>query len=122
MRRTLIINDVVPPVVQGGAILLGRLFKDFPKGSILIFTKRYGNFVKIDNKLILGCPYFFFNLPQYEEKTKWKRRIFVVLQFLYLPWMIIKGVFIVIRNHPWSISLCNCRTIYSHNRHTQTTG
>lgn len=98
MKKTLIINDVAPPIVQGGAILLGKLFKDFPEGSISILTGRWNSKDKLDKNLTLNCPYFFFAIPQYEGKKKWNRRLSVALQLIYLPLLVFKGVSIVTRN------------------------
>jgi len=97
MKRTLIINDVAPPVVQGGSILLGKLFKWFPESSIYIFTGSCAKQNKTDSSYALSCPRFLFPLPTYEKRGKWNRGLFILLQLLCVSLIVLKGSYLVKR-------------------------
>lgn len=97
MRRTLIVSEYGPPMLSGPAILLGNLFRYFPKGSYCILMKnvRYIT-TPTEPKTALDCKYYYCNIPEYEEGRPLRvGTLSRILEFLLIPYIVWKGVKIV---------------------------
>lgn len=95
MRKTLIINDWAPPVIQGGAILLEKIFRLFPVGSYSILMKEIDySESAVDPSRKLDCHYYYFKMPRYKGKNK----ILILLSFFMdFSLLIHKGIQVVIK-------------------------
>lgn len=93
MKRTLIINDWAPPAIQGGAILLEKIFRLFPVGSYSILMKEidYSKSV-VDPSRKLDCHYYYFKMPRYKGRNK---ILILISFFIDLSLLIIKGILVV---------------------------
>ncbi|MFH1776625.1 MAG: glycosyltransferase [Candidatus Omnitrophota bacterium] len=92
MKKTLIINDVAPPVVQGGAIMLGKYLEHFPVDSFSILTAKTGKEKIVDNQRALKGKYFFPDKQSYNGLNPIIYNISVLCDVLFIS---LKGLWIV---------------------------
>ncbi len=84
MKKTMIVNDVAPPVVQGGAIMLGKYLELFSTESYCILTGRIGKDRFIDPQRWLSGKYFFHYIPNYNGTNPIFCNIFILLDILLI--------------------------------------
>ncbi|MGR3303185.1 MAG: glycosyltransferase [Candidatus Scalindua sp.] len=76
-KKTLVISAICfPPVLIGPAILMGNIFRHFPKGSYHVLTGRLDHvWAPIDKDSMLPAPYTFSRYPSLQSGGNWRRRI-----------------------------------------------
>ena len=85
-KKTLAVAAIsFPPVLIGPAILMGNLFRHFPKGSYHVLTGRldYSNWLPIDDDSKLPAPYTFTRYPRRNYRGDLFRRIRSLLHDLF---------------------------------------
>lgn len=97
--KTLIISETVPPMVQGPAIMLRNLLKEFPEGSYCVLTKEINWRGKLDESSRLPCTYYYVDRAYSSYKTKLHRLLSQILEQLWIFKIVFKGLQIVKREH-----------------------
>ncbi len=95
--KTLIISETVPPMVQGPAIMLRNLLKEFPEGSYCVLTKEINWRGKLDESSRLPCTYYYVNRAYSSYKTKLHRLLSQILEQLWIFKIVFKGLKIIRR-------------------------
>lgn len=102
MKRTLVLAEYVPPVVNGPAVRLGELFKNFSRDSYIILTPKISRKVSpvynypIDESTKLKCKYYYLPYPNWHKDIPRYLSIFIRLfHFILIPHTIMKGLFII---------------------------
>ena len=99
MTRILLISETVPPMVSSVAVILGRVFKLFPKDSLSVLTaqpanSQYGIF---DGEKQLNGEHFYVDLPAFLSRRKHSRWLANIYDLLRIPLIVWKGFRIVRR-------------------------
>lgn len=97
MNKILLISEVVPPMVSSVAVILERIFKKFPKGSLSILTSspssaQYGLYKGGE---YLNGDHFYADLPVFLARCKWNGGLSSLYDFLRIPLIVWKGCWIV---------------------------
>ncbi|MBI2910187.1 MAG: glycosyltransferase [Chloroflexi bacterium] len=96
MKKTLVITEWAPPVVEGGPVLLGRLLRRFPKGSYAFLCRRPEEHRSaVDPSGRLDCQYDFFHVPQFLGSGRVARNLNRVLTYLLIPMLTVRGLRLV---------------------------
>lgn len=115
MNKILVINKFAPPQIEGVAILLGRLLKHFPKDSCVILCDEiYRKKISLDMEQKLPFKHYYFYLPEcyYQGNNFLPHIIYEVLPFLLIPFLILKGLFIVKREKVNKILAVNSSGVF----------
>ena len=99
LKKTLVISEIVPPMVQGPAIMLSNLLKEFPEGSYCLLTKEINWRGKLDESSRLPCTYYYVDRAYSPYKTKLHRLLSQILEQLWIFKIVFKGLQIVRREH-----------------------
>ncbi len=114
-NRVLVINKFAPPQIEGVAILLGRLLKYFAKNSCVILCDRiYRKGISIDTNMKLPFKYYYFYLPEFRYKgsISFLHMVSELLPFLLIPFLILKGLYIVGRENANKILAVNSSGVF----------
>jgi glycosyltransferase involved in cell wall biosynthesis len=95
-KKTLIVSEWGPPMASGGPIMLGRLFKYYPKDSYCILMRKINiKHIRIDPGRWLNCRYFFCPIPQYLGNSRLLHKLYILVEFILIPAIVLKGLAIV---------------------------
>ena len=108
MKRTLIVSEFAPPRLDAQAIAWGNILKYFPVGSFYIYSDvpDKSNWA-IDTNSKLDCNTYYFKTPQPEFRLRYSylfgfkpiNRLCILLPFVIIPFILIKGLYIIIREN-----------------------
>lgn len=84
-RKALVMAAIsFPPVLIGPAVVMGNLFKIFPKGSYYVLMGRLDHvWPPIDEDSMMPAPYTFSRFPLLNVRGSWRRRIRSILRDLF---------------------------------------
>jgi len=106
VKRTLVLVEYFPPVVNGPAIRLGDLLKHFREDSYIILTPKINGKVspvsnsRIDKSTILRCKYYFLPFPNWHRNINNYLSVLIRLfHFILIPYTIMKALFIIKKHH-----------------------
>lgn len=93
----MLISEAVPPMVSPVAIVLGRLLRQFPRGSYCVLTgssqgMKYGLDPSGDR---LDCEYYFAGLPKLLAGGGWGFDVSVLREFVRIPKIVLRGLQII---------------------------
>jgi len=100
MTKTLVMSNICfPPVLNGPAILMGNLFRHFPKNSFHILIRRLdGSWPPIDKESMLTAPYTFTHFPSSHGIGNWRQNWGYFFRLMYnLSKVTWKGIRIIQR-------------------------
>lgn len=92
MEKTLLVSSLFPPVMNGPSILIGNLFRHFPKGSYVVLTsdpEQLGYRKDSESKLQNGRSYYCSMLRGSRFLSQYKRDL------LNIPRLILRGLAII---------------------------
>lgn len=93
MKKTLVISEFGPPSLNGPSAILGSLFRHFPEGSYCLYMDDPRKTYNVnDPDGCLACPYYFFRLPEYRGRRSLGTTANIILHFLLVPLIAVRGV------------------------------
>lgn len=97
MNKVLLISETVPPMVSSVAVVLGRVFKMFPKGSFAILTGHPANsqYGLYEGGQYLDGEHFYADLPRFLAKRRWTWWLSSFYELLRLPLIVWMGYRII---------------------------
>ena len=99
MSKVLLVSETVPPMVSSVAVVLGRVFKMFPKGSLAILTGHPANsqYGLYEGGQYLDGEHVYADLPGFLAKRRWTWWFSGFYELLRLPLIVWKGYWITKR-------------------------
>lgn len=93
MRKTLVITEWAPPIAEGATILLGRLLRQFPKGSYSVLTRPASDLARspVDARHELDCEESFFQVFSTGAAGRMGAAINRILGYLTIPFIVLQG-------------------------------
>ena len=98
MRKILVVSYYFPPILSGTAIMLGNLLKYFPRDSFVALTGSASD-LPIDMSTKLDCERYVSETPQIPQIRFLGTTFRILMEFLYIPAIVLKGRRIVKRHN-----------------------
>lgn len=98
MNKTLVVSEFGPPSVNGPSAIIRQLFREFPPESYCFYMDDPDKTYNVnDPDGWLPCRYYFFRLPEYRGRRPGGATLNILLQFLLVPAITLRGVAVVWR-------------------------
>jgi len=98
MKKILVISDWAPPMIDGPSMILGNLLREFKKDDVVLFKRKINRntntYSKKGNELNIKEYSLFVPTPYFPGLSNFWRRVFRLLETLFIPLTVIKGLWV----------------------------